>query len=57
MRGKNNRKENLNYLSKEFKKYDDLSFRFKSSLQMNLKDGDENEELVTSAIITEQLKE
>jgi len=43
--------------SKDYKKYDDLGFRFKSSVEMNMKDGDENEQLETSAIITKQLKE
>ena len=42
---------------KDFKKYDDTNFRFKSSLELNMKDGDENEQLVTSAITTEQTKE
>ena len=43
--------------SADFKKFDDLKFRFKSSMDLNMKDGDENEELVTHALITEQLKE
>ena len=43
--------------SKDYKKFDDLNYRFKSSVEMNMKDGDENEQLVTSAIVTEQLKE
>jgi len=46
-----------NEQNKDYKKFDDLNFRFKSSLELNMKDGDENEQLVTSAIITEQQKE
>ena len=43
--------------SQDFKKYDDLNFRFKSSMELNTKDGDENEQIVSSAVITDQKKE
>lgn len=32
-------------------------FRFKSSLELNMKDGDENDAVVANAIITDQRKE
>lgn len=54
---KRNLERNMNEQSPDFKKYDDLKFRFKESLELNMKDGDENEELVTNSVILEQLKE
>ena len=41
----------------DFKKYDDLNFRFKSSVELNMKDGDENEAVVANAIVVDARKE
>ena len=41
----------------DFKKYDDLNFRFKSSVELNMKDGDENEAVVANAIVVNARKE
>ena len=41
----------------ELKKFDDLNFRFKSSLELNMRDGDENESVVANAIIVDARKE
>ena len=41
----------------DFKKYDDLNFRFKSSMELNMKDGEENQAVVSNAITVEARKE
>ena len=41
----------------DLKSYDDLNFRFKSSLELNMKDGEENDQVVANAIIVDARKE
>merc|ERR1711957_431359 len=51
------RNDNKMRREEDFKKYDDLNFRFKSSVELNMKDGDENEAVVANAIVVNARKE
>jgi hypothetical protein len=53
---RNQERKNLNANKKESINHEELNFRFKSSLKLNMKDGLDNEQLVGSSEITETRK-